>query len=114
MPRRRIRGSLVAPATCVILASVSACRRVEGGPPDSADVEEHLDLAVGYIPEGCDPVALGGEVAGESSMPPSGAPKRGRFGLSPSTRSQMTRSFPGRRLRPIRVASSGGKGRSLM
>jgi hypothetical protein len=67
--RSPVRGQVRRPSlviSVVVLAAVLvACERpVEGGPPDMADVESHLNLAIGFIPEGCDPVGLDGDGRG--------------------------------------------------
>ena len=56
------RSLAVAAAFTLVLA---ACSPVEGGPPDLAGVEEHLDLVVRYLPNGCEPVGLGGDGRGK-------------------------------------------------
>lgn len=48
----------MAAALALLLA---ACSPVKGGPPDLTAVEEHLDLVVRYLPNGCEPIGLGGD-----------------------------------------------------
>jgi hypothetical protein len=52
----------------LLLAAVliAACGPVKAGPPNMADVEEHLTLTVGYVPEGCEPVGLDGDGRGKA------------------------------------------------
>jgi hypothetical protein len=50
---------------CVLLsATLAVCGPVEGDPPDLADVEDHLGLVVDCLPEGRDPIGLGGDGRG--------------------------------------------------
>jgi hypothetical protein len=57
-------GFPVGAATVVLAVCVAACSPVEGGSLDVADVEKHLDLVIGFLPEGCEPVGLGGDGRG--------------------------------------------------
>jgi hypothetical protein len=64
MSSRTARQLAVGASWLVLAAVVVACSPVEGGPPDMADVEDHLGLTVGYLPEGCHPVGLDGDGRG--------------------------------------------------
>lgn len=56
---------LVWAACCLVATALVACRPKETGPPGIADVENHLGLVVGYLPEDCEPVGLDGDGRGK-------------------------------------------------
>ena len=61
MRRRHHLGLLSAAVAVGVLASIAACRPIEGESPGIADVEQHLNLDVAYLPEGCAAVGLDGD-----------------------------------------------------
>lgn len=56
---------LVAAWGFLVVLVLTGCVPVEPGPPDLSEVEAHLGLIVGYVPEGCDPVGLDGDGRGK-------------------------------------------------
>lgn len=63
--KRGLFRSLGAVTTLLFVAVLVGCGPVEGEPPDMADVEAHLDVVVGFVPVGCDPLGLDGDGRGK-------------------------------------------------
>lgn len=64
MGSRTLRLLLVTAWSFLVVLVLAGCVPVEPGPPDLSEVEAHLGLIVGYVPEGCDPVGLDGDGRG--------------------------------------------------
>ena len=59
------RRSILGAVSLLVGVVLVACGGpVKGGPPSITDVEGHLDVSVGYMPDGCDPVGLDGDGRG--------------------------------------------------
>jgi len=65
MNRWACRHAVLGAASFVLAVVLAACGGpVKAGPPNMADVEGHLNVSVGYLPDGCDPVGLDGDGRG--------------------------------------------------
>lgn len=64
MRRRTLHGSLVVVSVALAMVLTGCGGPVQGGPPSMTDVEGHLNLTIGDVPGGCQPVGLDGNGRG--------------------------------------------------
>ena len=64
MADTHVSSVLTRVSSLALVVALAACVPVEGGPPDIEDVEAHLHIQIGGVPEGCVPVGLDGDGRG--------------------------------------------------